>query len=193
MWPWESAVFAYLCYSPYVHLHFGERPAGAAVLVAGGASILPDVIDKPLNWQFGVFRNGYALGHSIFFGLLVLLVAVVVGRRFGRSRLGLALGIGFVSHNLGDALEHMDDGVWFGLKHMLWPVFVLPPDRKPGFGPTLVETFREYLGHLLALSFTPYFALVGAIFALGLALWVYDGFPVLREVLAYTRRQRVRE
>ncbi|WP_423744675.1 metal-dependent hydrolase (plasmid) [Haladaptatus sp. SPP-AMP-3] len=188
MWPWESAIFAYLCYSIYVHVRHHEPPGGAAVVVAAVASVVPDLIDKPLSWQYGVFRNGYALGHSVFVSLLVVAVAHAVARRSSRPRLGLAFGLGFLSHNVGDALEHMNDGIWYGVEHVLWPVVVLPPDESPGFTGTVRQFLGEYRSHLVHHDFTSYFALVGVISACTLLLWAYDDFPVARELLTTVRR-----
>jgi len=188
MWPWESAAFAYICYSAFAHAWWGERPGGGAVVLAAVASVLPDVIDKPLGWQYGVFQNGYALGHSFFFGLLVLGVAHAVARRSAHPTWGLAFGIGYLSHNVGDVLEYLPTGrPWYALAHGLWPVVVLPPGPRAPFGSTVVAYLREYLFRLVHLDVTPYFVIVGVIVAFALALWAYDGFPVLRELVDRVR------
>ncbi len=188
MWPWESAIFAYLCYSAFVHVRHRESPGGIAIIVAAIASIIPDIIDKPLSWQYGMFQNGYAIGHSVFTALLVIAVAHALARRTTRPRLGLAFGIGFLSHNIGDSLEHMDRGIWYGIEHMLWPVVVLPPEHDPGFSGTVLQLFAEYRAHLVHHDFTSYFLLVGAMAACAFVLWVYDGFPILRELVVTVRR-----
>ncbi len=188
MWPWESAIFAYLCYSAFVHVRYHEPPGGTAIVVAAVASVVPDLIDKPLSWQYGVFQNGYAIGHSLFTALIVIAVAHAFTRRTTRPRLGLAFGIGFLSHNVGDALEHVNEGVWYGIEHMLWPVVVLPPDHDSGFTGTVGQLLAEYRAHLVHHDFTSYFVLVGVISACTLVLWAYDGFPVLRELVVTVRR-----
>jgi len=183
MWPWEAAVFGYLLYSLYCHGRYREAPDGWAVILVAVAAVLPDVIDKPLDWQFGVFANGYALGHSVFFGVPVALASYAVASRLDRPRLGTAFGVGFLSHVFGDSIEHMVHGrVWFGLEHMLWPVVTLPPSRHADFSGTVVTYLSEYLHEVLALHPTPYLLLVSAIVVLVVPLWLYDGCPGLREV-----------
>jgi len=190
MWPWEAPVFGYLCYSAYCHVRYREPPGGWAVLLVAVGSVVPDLIDKPLNWQFGVFSSGYALGHSIFFGLFVTAVSYSVARRRDAPRLGTALGIGFITHEIGAALEHVvtDGDVWFGLEHMLWPVYSVPPAVHHGFWRTTMRFLGEYLHNVLALRPTPYLVMIGVIGLFTLAVWLADGHPGLRElriVLAY--------
>ena len=188
MWPWESAIFAYICYSVFVHVRYHESPGGVAIIVAAVASVVPDLIDKPLSWQYGVFQNGYAIGHSVFTAIFVIVVGHALARRTSRPRLGLSFGIGFLSHNIGDSLEHMNQGIWYGIEHMLWPVVVLPADHDNGFTGTVWQLLAAYRYHLAHHDFTSYFVLVGAMSACAFVLWVYDGFPVLRELIVTVRR-----
>lgn len=196
MWPWDAAVFAYLCYSCYRHARSREAPGGWAVLVAAGAAVLPDVIDKPLSWQFGVFESGYSLGHSLFFGVPLAVVAYAFARRRGRPRLGTAFGVGVLSHDVGDALEHgVHEGLWVGLERALWPLYRFPGGDRGGFSAVTLRYFSAYLHDVVTLRPTPYLLLVGAVACVVVPLWLYDGRPGLRELwwlLAYPVRARRR-
>lgn len=184
MWPWTAAAFAYLCYSSYTHVRRREPPGSSAVVVAAVASILPDVVDKPLTWQFGVFRTGYALGHSAFLGLLLLGSAHLLARGSEHPRWGLAFGIGYLSHSVGDVLEALPyEPARTAFARVLWPVVRLPPEHVHGFEGKFGELLAGYLSHLLALDPTPYLVLVSVIGVCALSLWAYDGFPVLRELV----------
>lgn len=184
MWPWVSAAFAYLCYSTYAHLRYREAPGGAAVALAAAASIVPDLVDKPLSWQYGVFATGYALGHSIFTSLAVIVLAHLVARRTAHPRWGLAVGLGFLSHNVGDALQDVLAGdPRAGVAHVLWPLVRTHRLVYPGFRGTFTDLLAEYLHHLLHPEFTPAVLLVTAAGVCTFALWAYDGFPVLHELV----------
>ena len=178
MWPWEHVAFGYVVYSIAVHLGYRDDPGeGEAVAVVFG-SLLPDLIDKPLAWQFGVFESGYALGHSIFFAGPVSLVAIALARAHGRTRVGFAFAVGYIFHLVGDVIPiYVSQSVW-SVDHLLWPVVVVEnPHGHEGFFAGFVHNFEPYLAQLLAGEVTPY--LVGQL-GLGLAavgLWVFDGAP----------------
>ncbi len=192
MWPWESAIFAYLCYSLVSHAAYRDAPSGVAVIFAVVAANIPDLVDKPLSWQFAVFPNGYAIGHSIFTSVVVLVAGYAIAARYDRARLGLAFGIGFLSHNIGDAMEHVPGhGVWYGIEHLLWPVVVLPPDPHDGFSKHTLLLLLQYLHDLVRLELTPYFVLIGVITAVTAVVWAYDGFPIARELVAALRGDTV--
>ena len=79
MFPWEHAAVAYLLYAGYARWHDGTAPGGWAVLVVLVASQLPDLIDKPLAWQFGLLPSGRSLAHSVFVAVPVVVVVVALG------------------------------------------------------------------------------------------------------------------
>jgi len=68
---------------------FRDSPTGLEAFAVVLASVLPDLIDKPLAWEYGVFENGYAIGHSLFFAVpLAILVGMIAhARRHGRGSL----------------------------------------------------------------------------------------------------------
>ncbi len=52
---------------------------GRGVLAFG--AVLPDLVDKPLAWQFDLFETGYAVAHSAFVVVPALFVVYVLARR----------------------------------------------------------------------------------------------------------------
>jgi len=184
MWPWEAAAFGYLCYSFYCHVRHRTTPGGWAVLVVAVGSVVPDLVDKPLDWQFGVFRSGYALGHSLLVGVPVAYLCYRLARRRGVGWLGTAFGVGVLSHDLGDALEHaVEDGsAWFGLEHALWPIYRIPDSSAGGFSGRTLHLLSGYLHDVLTLHPTPYLALVSVVVVVTGSVWLYDGHPGLREL-----------
>ena len=176
MWPWEHVLVGYLAYSLFSHLFFRESPDGATTGAVVFASLLPDLIDKPLAWQFGVFPSGYALGHSIFFAVpLSLLVGVLAARR-GRTRVGIAFGMAYLLHLVADLVPYYFRWGYLPIERVLWPVLVT---REPsyGLGEGFLVLFLPYLSQILALEVTPYLLIQVGITAFTLSLWVYDGMP----------------
>ena len=183
MWPWEHVAFGYVVYSLLVHLGYRDSPGESEAVTVAFASVLPDLIDKPLAWQFGVFESGYALGHSILFAGPLSLVAIVLARAYGRTRVGLAFAVGYIFHLVGDVIPiYVSRGVW-SVDHLLWPAVVVEnPHGHDGFLAGFVHNFEPYLVQLLAGEVTPYIALQ---FGMGLAavgLWLFDGAPGVRTV-----------
>lgn len=173
MLPWEHLAVGYLWYSAWSHLRHGQRPSGRPVVALAVATQLPDLIDKPLAWEFGVLPGGQTLGHSLVFTLPVL--AFVLGA-FGR-RIGGAVAVGYLSHLAGDVVYPVVLGGTPRVSFLLWPFVETAPGESPG---VLSET-REILGDAWqfmsspdgALYLTAELALLLAVFS----LWLYDGHP----------------
>ncbi|WP_331236602.1 metal-dependent hydrolase [Natronorarus salvus] len=189
MWPWEHAIFAYLLYSIYSHLRYREAPDGRVAVVLVVAAVLPDVIDKPLAWEFGVFSTGYALGHSLFFAVPLSFAMWLLAWGRGSPRLGTAFGIGYLSHLVGDVLPiYVLEGEWT-TDHLLWPIVVTSShDHGQGFADRFLDLFLPYYHELTGGDPSLYTRLVLGMGVLTLLLWIYDGMPVLRELASGTRR-----
>lgn len=177
MWPWEHAAVGYLTYSLAVHLLRRRSPTGPEAVAVVGASVLPDVIDKPLAWEFGVFPSGFGLAHSVFFAGPLAVAVLGAAVATDRTRIGAAVATGYPLHLAGDVLPHaLRDGD-APIARLLWPVATIESAYPGGF----VGTFREYVGDALANLFSgppsPYtLAVAGAVVGCVL-LWVYDGMP----------------
>ncbi|WP_101296926.1 metal-dependent hydrolase [Halegenticoccus soli] len=184
MWPWEHAIFGYVAYSAWCHAVYRDSPDGRGALCVIFASLLPDLIDKTLAWEFGVFASGYALGHSVFFAVPLSAGAVVLARRIGYPRTGIAFAVGYLLHLLGDAVpEYLQNGE-LPLHRFLWPISRSSGDPERGeFVGRFLEYFVPYLGRILSLDLTQGLLAQLVIATFALSLWIYDGFPGLREVI----------
>ena len=189
MWPWEHVAFGYVVYSLLVHLGYRDSPGESEAVTVAFASVLPDLIDKPLAWQFGIFESGYALGHSIFFAGPLSLAAIVLARASGRTRVGLAFAVGYMLHLVGDVIPiYVARGTW-SVNHLLWPVVVVEnPRGHDGLLAGFVHNFEPYVAQLLAGEVTPYIALQVGLGLAAVGLWLFDGAPGVKAVRACVGR-----
>ena len=189
MWPWEHAVVGYLAYSLFSHLYYRESPGGLEAFAVVFASVLPDIIDKPLAWEYGIFDTGYALGHSIFFAIPLAIVGGVIARSFGRAKAGLAFAIGYLIHLPSDVLYHYVTGSTVGWELMLWPVQSAPPSgHSHDFTSYFSQLFSGYQEELLSGDLSTYLWVQLGVAIFTALLWLYDGAPVLRESLVGLKR-----
>ncbi|MWV40285.1 metal-dependent hydrolase [Natrialba sp. INN-245] len=189
MWPWEHAIAGYLAYSLFSRAYYRRAPTGLEAFTVVFASLLPDLIDKPLAWEFGVFESGYALGHSVFFAVPLSILVGLLAKRIGRPSAGVAFGLGYLLHLPSDALYHSIGGEGVRTEVMLWPVDPIESPGEPvGFVGEFTRLFGTYQEALLAGELTTYMwvqlGLAGFVFL----LWLADGAPVLRECLGFGRR-----
>lgn len=174
MWPWGHAAVGYLLYTAYRRYRFDLRPHGVAVVALAVGTQLPDLIDKPLAWQFHVLPNGRSFGHSLLIAAGLLVVLYLVARRIDAEESAVAFGIGYLGHLFGDALYPALAGEFHYLGFLGWPLIpAIEYDLATG----------GFLAHLLALDFGP-----PALFELGLtvvaaALWYRHGLPGLGVLL----------
>ncbi|AFZ72848.1 metal-dependent hydrolase [Natronobacterium gregoryi] len=191
MWPWEHAIVGYLAYSLFCHLSYREPPGGLEAFAVVFASVLPDIVDKPLAWEFGIFETGYALGHSIFFAVPLAIAVGVLARSWGRPRAGLAFGVGYLLHLPADVVDGYVRGGYLEFGIVLWPVapVEMPPTHShEGFLAEFAQLFASYQQQLLAGELSTYLWVQFAAAALAALLWLFDGAPVAREVLVGTKR-----
>ena len=185
MWPWEHVVVGYLAYSLFARTYYRQSPDALETIAVVFASLLPDLIDKPLAWEYGVFESGYALGHSVFFAVPLSLAVGLLARRVGRDRAGVAFGLGYLLHLPADVIPiYVRRGEW-PIERVLWPVRSAPPDRgSAGFREQFLAMVGEYQRDLLAgeLSSVEWVGL--GLVAFTTLLWLADGAPVVRELLA---------
>jgi len=168
MWPWGHLALGYLLYS-------GTRrvPSGlgtlALALVLG--SQVPDLLDKPLAWLLGVLPTGRSLGHSLPFAVLVLAVLALVVRWWipERPELGVAYGVGHLSHLLGDALYPVLAGEFAHLAFLGYPL--VPPFEY--------DIGQSVGAHLALIEFSPAFVFELVLVALAVGIRLADGRPGL--------------
>jgi len=189
MWPWEHALFAYVCYSVYVHGRYRSRPRDVPAVALAFGAVLPDLIDKPLAWEFGLFDTGYAAAHSLFLGVPAAVAVYALAERRRAGAAGGAFLIGYVLHLVGDVLPASLSRGRLDLSPVLWPIAgrVSPPDRGT-FVDSVYGLLTEYLARLLTLELTPVIALQLGSVVFGVTLWLADGRPGLSLVTGSVRR-----
>ncbi|GAB3018019.1 metal-dependent hydrolase [Natronobiforma cellulositropha] len=188
MWPWEHAIVGYLVYSLVSRVVFREPPGGLEAFAVVFASVLPDLIDKPLAWEYGVFETGYALGHSIFFALPLAICVGLLARAAGRSRAGLAFGLGYLLHLPADVLHHYAVRGVVQWELMLWPVDSVPDTHGHGIVEGFSRLFSDYSAALLAGDLSTYMWLQVGLAVFTFLLWLADGAPVARDFVLAVKR-----
>ncbi|WP_121823392.1 metal-dependent hydrolase [Halostella salina] len=179
MWPWEHLAVGYLLFSPTVRLSAARTPTGVEAAVLAVATQLPDLIDKPLAWWLGVLPSGLSLGHSVFFAVPAVAAALALTSRAGVPGVGVAFGVGYLSHLLGDVIFNSLGGT-LRVGFLFWPAV----SRASDGGTALLARVAELWGSFRLFLGTPvgrlYLLVEAAVLALALALWVADGVPGVR-------------
>lgn len=172
MLPWEHVAAGYLLYSLSVRVLWGRPPTRGEVLAVVFATLLPDLVDKPLAWELHLI-NGKSLGHSLFFAVPVTALAWLAGGR----RIGAAVGVGLLSHQVTDVAYRVALGRSPDWTFMIWPLV----DRPPADAPGLLANTRYWLGVYGEFLASPqgrvYLAFEIALLAGAALLWVCDGRP----------------
>lgn len=172
MWPIGHAAIAYLLYSASTRWRFEESPGPAATVVLGVGSLFPDLVDKPLAWYLGILPTGRSLAHSLLFLIPVVLLIYLIARSRNRAELGVAFGLGAISHALIDALPiiWLDDA---SIAFLVWPVLSVGGYEEGA--PTVLGLLRESMTD-------PYFLSEFVFLVLALVVWRADGYPGLEIV-----------
>lgn len=189
MWPWEHAIVGYLAYSLCCHLVFRDSPGGLEAFTVVFAAVLPDLIDKPLAWEYGVFDVGYGIGHSIFFAVPLAIFVAMIAHAGARPRAGLAFGLGYLSHLPADIADTAFRQGRLLTDLALWPIATV--DGQPP-GPGVLEAFLllfgRYAGDILAGNLSTYLWVQIGLAGFTALVWLLDGAPVLREFLQASHR-----
>lgn len=191
MMPWEHAMLGYVAYSILLRVLQSAPPTPTETVAVGFASVLPDLVDKPLAWQYDLFLSGHAVGHSVFVAVPVSVAFLFVAWRRGWTRAGVGFGIGYLFHLPGDLLGQYLRGGPIPFHRVLWPLRHEGSGYEAGFREELIENLVEYsqwlLRELSSGDPEPYlFVLFGLGVASGL-LWVADGMPIVRELYGMLR------
>lgn len=122
MLPPGHLAVGYLAYTAVRRVRSGAVPNALQAIAVAVGTQLPDVVDKPLSWTFGLLPTGRSLSHSAFTAIIVTAVAATYADRIDRKRLTGAFVVGYWSHLLGDLYSAVGAGTaqtnWF----FLWPV-----------------------------------------------------------------------
>lgn len=171
MWPWAHVAVGYLLFSGVIRRRTDTTPVPDEAWLVLLATQLPDLIDKPLAWTFGVLPSGRSLAHSLLFTALALCVLWYAFDRLGRPRLSLDFAVGYASHLAADAVFPLDVGDFEALGFLGWPVVPAVADTSPGI-----------LAHFASMEFTTFFWVQAALTLLALVVWVAAGTPGLEDV-----------
>lgn len=183
MWPWTHVAFGYVWYSLATRLSLRRAPSDVPAVLAGTAALLPDLVDKPLAWTFGVTGSGYGPAHSLFVGVPLVLLASGLAWRRWRAEVGLALTAGYLSHLAGDILFQLFDDGRIVTAVVSWP---FGPGGSESSGGVLAHVdyyLAHYVHAVLTGEATTYAILTFGIIGSVLALWIVDGMPGLALVL----------
>jgi len=188
MFPWGHAAVGYLLYAGYRRTRFDLQPHGVAVLALALGTQLPDLIDKPLAYQFAVLPSGRSLGHSLVFaGLLLMVLWGLAIHRDRRAEVG-AFGIGYLTHLFGDSLYPALAGDVAELRFLAYPL-LQPFEYDAGGG-----GFVAYLvSHLFLLDPTPTTVFEFGLTVLAVGLWYRHGLPGLGFILPDRSRERANQ
>jgi len=191
MWPWEHAVIGYIAYSLAVHLFRRRSPTGPEAVTVVFASVFPDLIDKPLAWEFGVFSSGYGIAHSVFFAVPMATAVFLVTAVIDRKEIGAAFATGYLLHLPADVIPHYILDGRLPVTRILWPIGTTESSYPDGFTGTFRTYFTDSAAALLSWPPSLYVLAVGGMMAFSALLWVYDGMPGVREPVIFLR-ERIR-
>jgi hypothetical protein len=179
MYPWGHLAFGYLLYSVAVHATDRRAPDGSSVLVLAFATQVPDLVDKPLSWGFGVFTVGYGAAHSILVVVPALCVAgLLVARRLLPGRSVAAYAVGHLSHLAGDLVYPVLRGEPLPVGRLLWPLASFPPPETDlGLVERTLYYLLRYLYQVVTLDPSPLLVVQLGLLALVGLLWLADGAP----------------
>jgi|GEM_PF-72050 hypothetical protein len=193
--PWGHLAFGYLVYSLGQRAVRRRPPTDLPTIALVVGTQLPDLVDKPLNWWFGVF-DGRGAGHSLLVMGPCCLLVYLLARRYGYGRLAGGFVTGVLTHLFSDAwLPILAGDIQIGAPYLLWPLLPAPTYEKD----SLLDHAVALEGSLRSLPWDSPVALLSTWFGaqLGImlllvSLWVYDGVPGLRVVTGGVRTLRTR-
>ena len=189
MWPWGHLAFGYVIYSLLSRAWFDEPPRGLSVYVLAFATQLPDLVDKPLSWVFGVFPSGYSVAHSALVAVPLGLAVLALAARRERLPVGVAFAVGWWSHLVGDLLVGAVTRQPTVLGRVLWPLVTLPPyENRMGALQRGLSYFVEFVAELRSGGDPTLLLLYVGPFVAAFLIWIVDGMPGL----PWLRRRRVR-
>jgi hypothetical protein len=136
MFPVEHFLVAFLPVLMYVLVIDRRLPSVRLTAVVFIGSQFPDLVDKPLAYQFGLIPSGRVFMHSLPIALPFLIGIIIYGWKTERNRLSVGFAFAYVSHLVAD-----NYGPLFGphpriRPDLLWPFAdpVSRPDVPPWAG-----------------------------------------------------------
>lgn len=184
-------MLGYVLYSAYSHVFERRRPTGSAAIVVALASLLPDLIDKPLAWQFELLPTGRSLAHSLFFAIPAILVVVLVARRYRASDVGAAFAIGYLSHLPADSVyAFVIPGVRVDLGYLIWPLASAGSTQTADLFGQVLYLVANFSAFVSGPSGWRFLLIEGLLGLMALGLWILDGRPGLGTIARVFGRVR---
>lgn len=119
----------------YGLLRYRRLPSWQLLFVAMFASLLPDLVDKPLAWTVGFMPSGRAGLHSLPIAVPIIVAVLVVALNTDRLAHGVAFAWGYLAHIAADFRSVLTLGPeYYYFPNLFWPLLEANPDRSPSFG-----------------------------------------------------------
>jgi len=135
MYPAEHVLVAVGPVVGYTLWRNRRLPGGGLLAVVLAASLLPDLVDKPLAWSFGVIPSGRMIAHSFVLAVPLVLFVLLLAFRLELLGYGLGFGWGYMLHLAADFSPVLVLGSdYYFFPNMFWPIAAANPDPNPGFG-----------------------------------------------------------
>ena len=127
MYPPTHIAFAYLVGRKFIPHPIKKRH----LVFLGFMGVLPDVVDKTLHYQFGLFQSGRNVCHNIFLITSLFLIYSVLDDAKFKFYFKLAL-TGFATHLVGDYIQSILMGTYTDYSSISdWYLFALFPLYNP--------------------------------------------------------------
>ncbi len=161
MYPPTHVAFAYLTGRKTV-----PKPiTGTDVWLLAFFALLPDLGDKIIHYQFGLFTSGRNIFHNIFIILFSFGLYRLLKPGFGR-RLALIMFIGLGTHFAGDLIVSLIGWTYKDYSSIPdWYLYML----FPIFDPRLLPIRFDWIGFTWELIFV----------LVAISIWIRDGIPGL--------------
>src|SRR6056297_375011 len=129
MYPHGHFLLAALPLLAYTAGRYRRLPRGYTLLLVFLATQLPDLVDKPLAWTFGVLPSGRMFAHSLVISVPVLSLGCVLAVRRGWGRPAVVFSLTYLSHIVGDFYPILWRGTeYYFFPNLFWPLLPANPD-----------------------------------------------------------------
>lgn len=155
--PVNHFLVAFLPLTGYSLVRYRRVPRGSTLLVLLFATQLPDLVDKPLSWTFGLTPSGRMVAHSLVVSTPVITGVVYTAHQSGYGSPGNVFAFGYLSHLAADfyPILYLGSSYYF-FPNLFWPLLSANPDRNTSFGSHVLplETALVYgIGFTLLLTY----------------------------------------